>query len=70
MAAQHFSPLGGLVRLASTLADAGDLALPELETLLATHAALMARLALDTQRLADELMPWEVLTLGVDQLLA
>jgi HD-like signal output (HDOD) protein len=68
--AKPFSPLGGLIRLASTLADAGDMDLPELETLLAVHPALVQQLALDPQRMADELMPFEVLTLGVDQLLA
>jgi HD-like signal output (HDOD) protein len=69
LAAQPFATMAGVVRLASTLADAGDLGLPELDTLLAVQPALVERLALDPTQLAETLLPYEVLTIGVDQLL-
>jgi HD-like signal output (HDOD) protein len=65
-----FSPLGAVLRLASTLADAGDLQLPEVDTLVAMQPELMARMELSAEDLVEYLLPWEALTLGVDQLLA
>jgi hypothetical protein len=59
-----------MVRMASTLADAGDLGLPELPALRCAHATLADRLGLDLEVLQGELLSYEDLTLGVDQLLA
>jgi HD-like signal output (HDOD) protein len=70
LAALPFSALGAVLRLASTLADAGDLKLPELDTLIAVQAELMARMDLTAEDLAEHLLPWDVLTQGVDQLLS
>jgi hypothetical protein len=58
-----------VLRLASTLADAGERRLPELPTLQALHAPLLARLAIDEAALADALLPFDALTISVDQLL-
>lgn len=69
-AAQPFSPLGAVLRLASALADAGDLGLPELPTMLGLHAPLAARLGLNSDRLGAELLPFDALVVGADQLLA
>jgi HD-like signal output (HDOD) protein len=69
LAAQPFSPLAAVLRMSATLADCGDLALPELPTLRALHGDLLARLKLDAAPLAEELLPFESLTLGADQLL-
>ena len=69
LAAQPFSTLGAVLRLAATLADCGDLSLPELPTLLALHGDLIERLKLDPASLANELLPFDALTLGADQLL-
>lgn len=69
MLALPFSPLGAVLRLASTLADAGDLHLAEVDTLVTLQADLIARMDLDAETLADHLQPWDSLTLGVDQLL-
>ncbi|MBK9441419.1 MAG: HDOD domain-containing protein [Comamonadaceae bacterium] len=65
-----FSALGAVLRLASTLADAGDLQLPEIDTLVATQPALIARMELSADELAQYLKPWDELTMGVDQLLS
>lgn len=70
LAAYPFSPLGAVLRLASTLADAGDLQLDEMETLVGVQPELMARMDLDADELAGRLLPWDQLTAGVDQLLA
>lgn len=70
LAAYPFSPLGAVLRLASTLADAGDLQLNDLETLVSLQPELMARMDLDAEELAGRLLPWDQLTAGVDQLLA
>ena len=70
LAAYPFSPLGAVLRLASTLADAGDLQLDEMETLVSLQSELMARMDLDADELAGRLLPWDQLTAGVDQLLA
>jgi len=70
LAASPFSALGAVLRLASTLADAGDLKLPELDTLIAVQVELMARMNLAAEDLAKHLQPWDVLTQGVDQLLS
>jgi HD-like signal output (HDOD) protein len=67
---QPFSPLGAVLRLASTLADAGDLKLPEVDTLLALQPGLIARLNLSADDLAKNIKPWDSLTLGVHQLLS
>jgi HD-like signal output (HDOD) protein len=69
LAAQPFSPLGGVLRLASTLADAGERELPELDTLVALHGPLLEKLGLTAEALVDELVSFDVLTIGVDQLL-
>ena len=69
-AAQPFSPLGALLRMASTLADAGERQLPELPTLQALHGPLMQRLNLDLAAIDHEALSFDVLTVGVDQLLA
>ena len=69
LAAYPFSPLGAVLRLASTLADAGDLQLDEMETLVGVQPELMARMDLDADELAGRLLPWDQLTAGVDQLL-
>jgi len=65
-----FSALGAVLRLASTLADAGDLQLPEIDTLMATQPALIARMELTADELVEYLKPWDDLTQGVDQLLS
>jgi len=65
-----FSKLGAVLRLASTLADAGDLQLPEIDTLMATQPALIARMELTADELVEYLKPWDDLTQGVDQLLS
>jgi HD-like signal output (HDOD) protein len=69
LTAQPFSPLAAVLRLAATLADSGDLGLPELPTVQAQHGDLLARLKLDAAPLAEELLPFDALTLGADQLL-
>ena len=68
-AAEPFSPLGALIRLASAAAEAGDLLVPEVETLQSLHPALLARLGLDPAMLQATLLPYDLLTLGIDQLL-
>jgi HD-like signal output (HDOD) protein len=70
LAALPFSALGAVLRLSSTLADAGDLQLPEIDTLVTVQAELMARMELTAEDLAEHLQPWDVLTQGVDQLLS
>jgi HD-like signal output (HDOD) protein len=70
LAAAPFSVLGGVLRLSSTLADAGDLQLAEVDTVVTMHAELMARLDLSADELAQHLLPWDSLTLGADQLLS
>jgi HD-like signal output (HDOD) protein len=70
LAASPFSALGGVLRLSSTLADAGDLQLPEINTLVAVHAELMARMEVTAEDLAEYLLTWENLTQEVDQLLS
>ncbi|HEY8904528.1 MAG TPA: hypothetical protein VIM63_00675, partial [Rhodoferax sp.] len=65
-----FSALGAVLRLASTLADAGDLQLSAVDTLVAVQPELMARLELTTEDVSKHLLPWESLILGVDQLLS
>jgi HD-like signal output (HDOD) protein len=69
MAARPFSRLGAVLRMASVMSDAGDRGLPEVTTLLETHGELVAHMALDLDWLAEHLMPFDALTLGVDQLL-
>jgi HD-like signal output (HDOD) protein len=65
-----FSRLGAVLRLASTLADAGELQLHEVDTLLAMQPELVARLELSADDLAGNLIPWDSLTQGADQLLS
>jgi HD-like signal output (HDOD) protein len=69
LSTEPFSALGGVLRLASTLADAGERRLPELPTLQALHAPLLARLGIDETALGDALLPFDALTISVDQLL-
>ncbi|WP_022981995.1 HDOD domain-containing protein [Ideonella sp. B508-1] len=64
-----FCKLGGVLRLASVMAEAGDLGLPPLTTLLEAQGELVQRLGLDLEWLAGHLSPYETLTDGVDQLL-
>jgi HD-like signal output (HDOD) protein len=70
LAAAPFSALGAVLRLASTLSDAGERDLPELQTLQQLHPALIERLGLDMEAVGAELLPFSALTIGVDQLLA
>jgi HD-like signal output (HDOD) protein len=70
LAASQFSALGAVLRLASTLADAGDLQLPAVDTLVAVQPELMARLELTSEDVSKHLLPWDSLVLGVDQLLS
>ena len=70
LGASPFSALGAVLRLASTLADAGDLQLPAVDTLVALQSELMARLELTADVLSQRLLPWDTLTQGVDQLLS
>jgi HD-like signal output (HDOD) protein len=70
LATLPFSALGAVLRLASTLADAGDLQLAEVDTLVAKHPELMAHMELSAHDLVEYLLPWDRLTLGVDQLLS
>jgi HD-like signal output (HDOD) protein len=65
-----FSVLGAVLRLASTLADAGELQLVEVDTLIAIQPELIARLELSADELVEYLKHWDYLTLGVDQLLS
>lgn len=69
LVAYPFSPLGAVLRLASTLADAGDLQMDEVDTLLSVQPELMGRLDLDAEELEGRLLPWDQLTRGVSQLL-
>jgi HD-like signal output (HDOD) protein len=70
LATLPFSPLGAVLRLSSTLADAGEMQLAEVETLVAMQPELMARTGLSAEDLVEYLLPWEALTVGVDQLLS
>jgi HD-like signal output (HDOD) protein len=69
LAAQPWSALGGLLRLASTLADAGERELEPLAVMQSLQAPLIERLQLDLDALEPELLPFDALTIGVDQLL-
>ena len=62
-------PLGAVLRMAATLADAGESRLPEVEVLCSLHPTLIGRLGLDLDRLGAELLPFDALTVGVDQLM-
>jgi HD-like signal output (HDOD) protein len=70
LAALPFSVLGAVLRLSSTLADAGDLQLPEIDTLVTTQSALLDRLELTEVDLVEHLQPWDSVTLGVAELLS
>jgi len=70
VAATPFSVLGAVLRLASTLADAGDLQLAEVDTAVAMQSEVMARLDLSAEDLAENLLSWESLTQGVSELLS
>lgn len=71
MACRPFSPLGGVLRLASVLADAGDLGLDPLDTLREYQPELFHHMHFDLNQdwLASHLASYEALTSGVDQLL-
>lgn len=69
LAQRPFNRLGGVLRLASVMSDAGERGLPAVTTLLDTQGELVNHLRLDLEWLASHLQPWEQLTLGVDQLL-
>ena len=68
LAAQPFSALGAVLRLASVLADAGHDGIDPIATLASTHPALLRRLHLDPQRLAARLLPHEQLTAAIGEL--
>jgi HD-like signal output (HDOD) protein len=68
LASKPFSRLGAVLRLASVMSDAGDLGLPALTTLLETQPDLVTHLHLDLDWLGQHMMPFDVLTSGVDQL--
>jgi HD-like signal output (HDOD) protein len=69
LAVRPFNRLGGVLRLASVMSDAGDRGLPAITTLLEVQPELVEHLHLDLDWLAHHLMPWDLLTQGVDQLL-
>jgi HD-like signal output (HDOD) protein len=69
MACHPFSRLGGVLRLASVMSDAGERGLPAVGTLLETQGDLVEHLHLDLDWLASHLAPHAALTAGVDQLL-
>jgi HD-like signal output (HDOD) protein len=66
---QPFSKLGAVLRMASTLSDAGERELPEVLTLQACHAALILQLDIDLSTLSQLVLPFDAMTVGVDQLL-
>jgi len=69
LAAQPFSPMGGLLRCASLLADAGCDGLVPLEQLQLRQPQLVARLGLDLAALGASLPAWTTLTAAVGDLL-
>ncbi|NDY91385.1 HDOD domain-containing protein [Ideonella livida] len=71
MACRPFCPLGGVLRLASVLADAGDMGLDPLATLHEYQPDLFHHMHFDLNEewLASHLASYETLTAGVDQLL-
>lgn len=69
LAAQPFSPMGGLLRCASLLADAGCDGLAPLEQLQLRQPQLVARLGLDLAALTPSLPAWATLTAAVGDLL-
>ena len=71
MAARPFSKLGAALRLASVISDAGQLGLPPGATLMETLAERVQHLHLHLHLdwLAGHLLPCEMLTAGVDQML-
>lgn len=69
MAARPFSRLGGVLRLASVMSEAGDRDLPAVATLLETQPELMTHLRLDLDWLGQHMKPYDALTSGVEQLL-
>lgn len=69
LAARPFSRLGGVLRLAQVMSEAGDRQLPALTTLLDTQRPLVEHLRLDLDWLGSHMSPYEALTEGVDQLL-
>ena len=69
LAFKPFSRLGAVLRLASVMADAGDMGLPPLATMLETQPQLVEHLHLDLAWLGEHLAPFDTLVSGVDQLL-
>jgi HD-like signal output (HDOD) protein len=71
MASKPFCPLGGVLRLASVLADAGDMGLDPMATLQEFQPELVHHMHFDLNAdwLASHLASYESLTSGVDQLL-
>jgi HD-like signal output (HDOD) protein len=71
MACKPFCRLGGVLRLASVLADAGDLGLDPLATLHEVQPELFHHMHFDLDEawLSAHLASYEALTSGVDQLL-
>lgn len=69
LAARPFSRLGGVLRLASVMAEAGDMGLPPLTTLLDVQGELVRRLGLDLDWLGTHMSPYEALTDSVEQLM-
>ncbi|TXT41202.1 MAG: hypothetical protein FD135_533 [Comamonadaceae bacterium] len=70
LAASPFSSLGAVLRLSCTLADAGELQVPEVDALIAVQFELMMRMGLTAETLAQHLPPWDSLIQGVEQLLS
>ena len=69
LAAEPFSPMGGVVRLASVLADAGSDGLEPVEQAHLHQPQLVARLGLDADTLHQLLPSWQLLTATVSDLL-
>jgi len=68
LAAEPFSALGGLLRLASLLADAGEDGLDRVQAAGTAHAGLMARLQLTPEVLQARLQPHELLVAPADEI--
>lgn len=68
MAAQPFSPLGAVLRLASVLADAGHDGLDRIDALRIAQAPLLARLRLTPEAVGTQVLPHDKLVSPVAEL--
>jgi hypothetical protein len=68
MAAEPFSPLGGVLRLASVLADAGEDGLDRVQAASVAQGGLMARLQLGPELLSVRLPAHELLVAPADEI--